>query len=61
MKVTIDDSCTACGLCIDTCPAVFEMGSDIAQVKVDTVPSGEEDACREAAEGCPVDAIHVTD
>jgi ferredoxin len=35
------------------------MGDDIAVVIVDTVPPEEEGAAREAAEGCPVDAIHI--
>jgi len=61
MKVTIDDSCTACGLCVETCPDVFELGDDdeIAKVKVDEVPSDREDCAREAADGCPVEAIHL--
>ena len=37
MKVRIEDTCTSCGLCVDTCPDVFEMGDDLAQVKVDEV------------------------
>jgi ferredoxin len=63
LKATVDDSCTACGLCADTCPEVFEVpeDADIAQVKVDTVPESAEEACREAAEGCPVDAIHLSE
>jgi len=40
------------------CPEVFEMNDDgISIVKVDEVPSEHEDACREAIESCPVDAI----
>jgi len=38
MKVRIEDSCTACGICVDTCPEVFEMGGEIAEVIVDNVP-----------------------
>jgi ferredoxin len=38
MRVRIEDTCTACGLCVDTCPDVFEMGSDMAEVTVDEVP-----------------------
>ena len=59
MKVKIEDTCTACGLCVDTCPEVFEMGDDLAQVIVDDVPAEHEDAVREAAEECPVEAIIV--
>ena len=59
MKVRIDDECTACGLCVDTCPEVFELGSEKAQVLVDDVPPEHEDAVQQAAEECPVEAIIV--
>jgi len=61
MKATVDDNCTACGLCPQTCPEVFELGDDDdkARVIVDTVPPEAEDTCREAAESCPVEAIHL--
>jgi ferredoxin len=59
MIVRIDDTCTACGLCVDTCPEVFELGDDMAQVIVDDVPEEYEDAVQEAAEECPVEAIIV--
>jgi len=58
MKVNIDaDLCTACGLCEDTCPEVFEMGDEVAGVKVNPVPADQEDCVIEAEEGCPVEAI----
>ena len=60
MKVKVDeDLCTGCNLCVDTCPEVFEMGETVAVVKVDVVPVELEDKAREAAEGCPVEAIEV--
>jgi ferredoxin len=59
MRVRIEDSCTACGLCVDTCPDVFEMGADIAQVIVDDVPTEHEDAVQQAADECPVESIIV--
>ena len=59
MKVRIEDTCTACGLCVDTCPDVFEMGADIAQVKVDDVSTEHEDAVRQAADECPSESIIV--
>jgi ferredoxin len=59
MVVTIEDTCTSCGLCVDTCPEVFEMGSDMAEVIVDEVPDDLENAVRQAAEECPVEAIIV--
>ena len=57
MKVRVEDICTACGLCVDTCPEVFEMGDDVAQVIVDEVPPEQEDAVQQAADECPVEAI----
>ena len=60
MKVSVDeDLCTACGLCVDTCPEVFDLGDDddVAQVKVDVVPEDLEELCEQAAEECPVEAI----
>jgi ferredoxin len=59
MKVRIEDTCTACGLCCDTCPEVFEMGADTAQVQVEEVPAAYEDAVQQAADECPVEAIVV--
>lgn len=60
MKVTVDDNCTGCGLCAESCPDVFDLGDDgLATVKVDQVPEGDQDCVRDAAEQCPVEAIHV--
>ncbi len=59
MKVRIEDSCTACGLCVDTCPEVFTMGDNMAEVLVDVVPAEQEDAVQQAADECPVEAIIV--
>lgn len=59
MKVKIEDTCTACGLCVDTCPEVFEMGLDFAEVITEDVPAKFEDAVQQAAAECPVEAIIV--
>ena len=59
MRVHIEDTCTACGLCVDTCPEVFEMGDMMAQVIVDEVPAEFEDAAQQAADECPVEAISI--
>ncbi len=59
MRVRVEDTCTACGLCVDTCPEVFEMGSEMAQVIVDEVPAEQEDDVQQAADECPVEAIVV--
>jgi ferredoxin len=60
MTAKVDaDTCTGCGLCTDTCPEVFELDGDIAVVRVDPVPPEEAAACRDAMEGCPVNAISI--
>jgi len=59
MQVSIEDTCTACGLCCETCPEVFELGDVIAEVIVDEVPPECEDSANEAAEECPVEAIVI--
>ena len=64
MKAIIDENlCIACGLCAETCPEVFELGEDgdVSQVKVDIVPEELEELCKQAAEGCPVEAITLED
>jgi ferredoxin len=59
MRVRIEDTCTACGLCVDTCSDVFEMGSDMAEVTIDEVPAEFEEAVQQAADECPVEAIII--
>jgi ferredoxin len=61
MKATIDrEGCIGCGLCIDTCPEVFQMADDgYAEVFTDPVPAGSEDTAKEAADSCPVSVITV--
>ena len=60
MKAIVDlDLCTGCGLCVDTCPAVFEMDDAVAKVLVENVPENALDTCREAADNCPVEAIKI--
>lgn len=60
MKAIVDkNTCTGCGLCVDTCPEVFEMDGDTAKVIMETVPPDSEASCREAMEGCPVEAISI--
>ena len=60
MRVIVDkELCTGCGLCVDTCPEVFEMGDDTAQVIADPIPESAETAARQAADKCPIEAIKV--
>jgi len=59
-KVTIDAStCVGCGLCVNACPDVFELGEDnIARVK-----DFENSNCdfHDIASQCPVNCIAVED
>ncbi|MCD4830611.1 MAG: ferredoxin [Anaerohalosphaeraceae bacterium] len=59
MKVRIEDSCTACGLCIETCPQLFQMGQTIAEVIGEIVPPQFEDSAQQAADECPVESIII--
>jgi len=60
MRAIVDEeTCTGCGLCQETCPDVFELVDDVAKVKLDPVPAEHQDACREAADSCPVEAIAI--
>jgi ferredoxin len=60
MKAKIDkDACTACELCVDTCPDVFEMAEDTAVVKVPAIPADQEECAKEAADSCPTEAITI--
>ena len=61
MTAVVDaELCPGCGLCVQTCPAVFEMGDDdVAVVTVNEVPNEWADSCREAAEDCPTEAIAI--
>lgn len=60
MKAIVDkENCSGCGLCAEACPDVFEMVDDIAKVKASPVPGNAESCAKEAAEGCPSEAIKI--
>ncbi len=61
MKANVDrDLCAGCGVCAETCPEVFEMDEDdVAVVKLDPIPPEHQEACRDAADQCPSDAIEI--
>jgi len=60
MKAIIDeDACTGCGLCVDTCSAVFEIQDAVAVVKVSEIPASEEESANQVALDCPVEAITI--
>ncbi|MEI6808357.1 MAG: ferredoxin [bacterium] len=60
MKAVVDqNTCTGCGLCVDTCPEVFEMGDSTVKVIAAQVPAGAVEKCKEATADCPVEAITI--
>ncbi|MDF2510581.1 MAG: hypothetical protein K0S04_447 [Herbinix sp.] len=61
MRAIIDrDGCIGCGLCSGVCPAVFRMDDEgLAEAYTNPIPSDEEDAAQEAADGCPVSVITI--
>jgi len=58
-KFFVDDQCIDCDLCRETAPANFTRNDDGGHSYVFKQPeSPEEEAlCKEAMEGCPVEAI----
>jgi ferredoxin len=62
MIVRIDeDLCSQCGSCTEICPEIFLMEDDRVIVKIGEkpVPRQYEEACREAADACPTEAIAI--
>jgi ferredoxin len=55
-RVWIEDGCTACGLCEEICPKVFQV-TDLATVISGADYSAFEEKIKEAADNCPVEVI----
>ncbi len=58
-KFYVDDQCIDCDLCRETAPANFTRNDEGGHsfVKLQPRSSEEEALCKEAMEGCPVEAI----
>ncbi len=58
-KFYVDDQCIDCDLCRETAPANFIRNEEggYSYVFKQPVSDAEESLCREAMEGCPVEAI----
>lgn len=58
-KVFVDQSCIACDACVLSAPNNFKMHEDEGHAFVAKQPASaeEEQQCKEAMEGCPVEAI----
>lgn len=57
VRVWIEEGCTECGLCEETCPEVFRLGDEGAEVIEGSDLDANEDPIRQAAEECPVEVI----
>lgn len=73
VRITIDrEDCTSCAHCWETCPDVFEESPDdtLSQIVEEyrrggdpaegEVPGDLEDCVQDAADGCPVEVIHLS-
>ncbi len=55
-KVWVEDGCISCGLCEEVAEDIFEV-DELSEVKEGADFEANEDAIKEAAEGCPVEVI----
>ena len=59
MTVTVDAKrCIACGMCAYAAPEVFCLVGNASTVLAQ--PEGRDSRVRDAANGCPVNAIHIS-
>jgi ferredoxin len=60
MKLSIEDFCIRCGICIDICPELYEMDfeKDEIHILVDEVPESLMEKAKETIKACAVTAIH---
>lgn len=62
LTVTVDrDLCIGAATCVAIAPKTFVMDSDAKAVIIDTIAEDPDDVIIDAARGCPVAAIIITD
>ncbi len=60
MKAIVDKSgCISCGLCVDTCPEVFQLDADGLAEGYAPVTPAVMDKAEEARDNCPVAVISL--
>lgn len=61
LRANVDqNACIGCGICIDICPAVFEMDPHgLSESVVAVIDPGLNQTVRTAANACPTQAIRV--
>ena len=60
-KVVISkEDCVSCGICVDTCPEVFEIGSDdVVKIKNGVEVNVSDEKVKSAIIDCPTEAIKI--
>lgn len=58
-KYYVDEQCIVCDACVNAAPKHFKINDEKGYSQVIKQPENEEEelACKEAKEGCPVEAI----
>ncbi|HAJ15263.1 ferredoxin [Sharpea azabuensis] len=59
--VKVNENCIGCGACNAVCPDVFDFNDEgkVENIMGEDIPEDLMDAVKEAAEGCPVEAIEL--
>ncbi|MDD6711557.1 ferredoxin [Sharpea azabuensis] len=59
--VKVNENCIGCGACTAVCPDVFDLNDEgkAENIMGEDIPEDLMDACKEAAESCPVEAIEL--
>ena len=59
--VKVNENCIGCGACTAVCPDVFDLNDEVKAENImgEDIPEDLMDACKEAAESCPVEAIEL--